>query len=181
MTLNSSEWISLISILVSILLAIGNVLFTIWRTKVKGAKFRFVDVYVESLNVAEYKNEGKKTICRIRTTPMNIGDEKGYLKLNHIELQIETSKGRFSTNSTSLWNFHPAAQVKIKITDKVFVFIFDEQIAEIGWTKGKLILEGHYIDHAGKRKNYMVKYEGTNRINKVWKLVYASWWKQKKK
>ncbi len=173
MVWTAQDWGVIIGPLTALFGTLGALLYTYYRTKIRGPEFKLLDIFIDS--ITEIKagqssdNPEKYIVLSILLKAFNIGDKKGYMKINDVSLNLDNSydckrEKKDNKRENKIWEI---ALDSDTFRLKRFNFIIPLKLRN--WKKGSLALKGYYFDKKGNPHQYKALFEGPNKEKEVWK------------
>lgn len=166
------EWTisDIISLSVGIIAAIIGI-WSLFRTRVKEAKFNVFDFHITNIKNAE--REGKKLVLITSTsTFLNKGDKTGFVRFKRAELKGYLKKSDDKTAFELKQPEYPKPRsfsLDSRISTSAGFNFETEKLAMInGWEKATLTVEGHYRTFKEKRKEFILEFTGSGEKEKMW-------------
>ncbi len=168
MTITPTE----VAIIVTPLLSVVAMIYTWFKTRVKEARFIVFDFHITNIkDTAE--REGKK-IAQITSTStiLNKGDQIGFVRFKRAELKghLKGSEDKIAfelkqPEHTEPRSFSLDAGIA---TTAGFNFETEKLAMKYGWEKAEITVEGSYITHKGKTKEFIIEFIGSSEKKKMW-------------
>lgn len=160
-----------IAIILSPLLSVIAMIYTWFKTRVKEARFIVFDFHITNIkDTAE--REGKK-LAQITSTStiLNKGDRVGFVRFKRAELKgyLKGSEDKIAFElkqpDTETRSFSLPSGIS---TTAGFNFETEKLAIKYGWEKAEIKVEGYYITHKGKTKEFILEFIGSSEKKKMW-------------
>ncbi len=161
-----------IAIILSPLLSFLAMVYAWFRTRVKEASFIVFDFHITNIKDTA-KREGKK-IAQITSTStiLNKGDRVGFVRFKRAELKghLKGSEDKTAFELKQPEYIEPRSfPLDSGIsTSAGFNFETEKLAMKNGWEKAKITVEGSYITHKGKTKEFNLEFIGSSEKEKMW-------------
>lgn len=162
-----------VAIIAAPLLSVFAMIYTWFRTRVKEARFIVFDFHI--INIKDTAKREGKEIAQITSTStiLNKGDRVGFVRFKRAELKGHLKgfedKKAFELKQSEYIEPRQFSLDSGISTTAGFNFETEDLTVKYGWEKAEITVEGSYITHKGKTKEFTLEFIGSSEKKKMWK------------
>ena len=166
-----------IAIIAAPLLSLLAIIYTWYKTRIKGASFLILDFHITGVSKATRDGE---EVSQMTSTfeILNTGDRKGFLRFERAEISGRLNKPykkeKFQLKQAE---YEPPLVFTLDggiSTSRGFTFETKDHFKICGWDECKLTAKGTYINHKGKIQTFKMVFVGPQEKDILWRSLIAT-------